>query len=546
MQHDLLPDYLVRMASHLLESLDTPISLGVLIRLRSGDTEGISRMNVDVSSYIDPDRYARDAAAVAMLKKFEKLPSTVDKSAAALTKWWEGERDCYQTNERLSRYLPKFSNFDDVDGGIAEFFSDVKNLILSWLGPRPPTLLEGRFGPGATFIDKGGKTTIPDKMSSIPSLTRDAIWFLPQWLGTQWGAASASSHGELSVIPGNRFATVPKSALTDRSIAVEPSINVFYQLALGRAIRRCLKKAVGWDLDHAQEIHRRVAKESSVSREFATLDLSNASDTVCSNLVRLLLPPAWFSQLDDLRSKKTWVKDRWVVLEKFSSMGNGFTFELETLIFAALSCVASRRCGESGKLGVDVFCFGDDIIVKNGVAKAVVEVLNFCGFSLNESKSFFKDEPFRESCGGDYFDGQAVRPFYLKKELNGPQDFIAAANGISALRDRLAFTGRGIDRRAWFHLLDCIPTKVRNRCRGPKALGDIVIHDDESRWFTRWRNCIRYISVYRPHKNRTVKFAWFKPEVVLACATYGTGNRNEGVIPRDGVLSHKVGWVPYS
>lgn len=546
MSTDSLPNELARTASHLLESLGTSVALSAAIMLRHGDYEGVSRISVDPRRYIDPDSYFRDAAAAAFLKKFEKLPSKVDKRAAALTKWWEGERSCYRSNERLSRYERCFSQNADVDEGIAKFLSDAKKQIYSWLGSGPPTLLEGRFGPGATYSDRGGKTTIPDKMSFSPSLTRDACWYLPQWLGTQWGAALAQRHGEFSFVPGNRFATVPKTALTDRSIASEPSINGFYQLALGRAMRDRLRENAGWDLESAQDIHRRVACESSVTREFATLDLSNASDTICRNLVRLLLPPLWFSAMDDLRSKKTLVDGRWVVLEKFSSMGNGFTFELETIIFAAVCATVEKQLGRPNRLGKDVFVFGDDLIVRNDVVNPVVRVLEFLGFSLNLEKSFYDDVPFRESCGGDYFNGFAVRPYYQKNELNEPQDFIAAANGLSAMSERLALTGLGISRRAWFSLLDCVPTRIRNRCRGPKALGDIVIHDDQERWTTRWKNCIRYISCYRPHRMQTVKFAWFRPEVVLACATYGTGNRNEGVIPRGRILSYKVGWVPYS
>jgi hypothetical protein len=45
---------------------------------------------------------------------------------------------------------------------------------------------------------------------------------------------------------------------------------------------------------------------------------------------------------------------------------------------------------------------------------------------------------------------------------------------------------------------------------------------------------------------RVISFQRFEAQVVLACATYGTGNRRGGVIPRDGVLSYKVGWVPFS
>jgi len=513
--------------------------------MRHGEWDGISEISLDPRSYLDAQSYALDAAAVGLVKKLEELPTSHDRRGNAIAKWRQGEADCYRTNERLQRYLPENRLFDDRDAAIDSFFESVRKIILSWIGSRPDDLAVGRFGPGATYSDRSGKTTVPDKMSSDPVMTRSAIWFLPQWLGTQWGAYHAQRGGEITYVPGNRFTTVPKTSKTDRSIASEPSINVFYQLALGRQLRTRLGKRAGWDLDRAQDIHRRVACESSVTREFATLDLSNASDTVARTLVKILLPRHWYEQLDALRSSKTCIDDRWVVLEKFSSMGNGFTFELETIIFAALACAVTRECGYAGELGRDVFVFGDDIIVKNDVTRPLKSVLEFTGFTLNEEKSFFGDEPFRESCGGDYFAGLPVRPYFLKELPRGPQDNIAFANGLSLLAERLAETGRSLSRRAWFSVLDCIPTRVRS-CRGPKDLGDSVIHDGEERWTTRWRNSIRYVKALRPHRFRIRKYEAFRPEIVLACATYGCGNRRGGVIPRDGVLSYKVGWMPRS
>nr|URG16446.1 MAG: RNA dependent RNA polymerase [Leviviridae sp.] len=561
-----LPNDVVRTVSLLLEDLDTPLSLSVEIKLRYGDWDGILDMNPDPRSYLDGDRYSRDAAACAILRKLQELPSTHDRGKAARQKWWEGERDCYRTNERLRRYLPENRLFDDGSDAIREFFSRTRKIVFDWIGYGPDDLAVGRFGPGATFSNRGGKTTVPDKMSSDPSLTRDAIWYLPQWLDTMWGSAWLQRHGELSFVPGNRFTTVPKTAKTDRSIAVEPSINVFYQLALGGQLRRRLarrprkgKPYAGWDLDCAQAVHRQVAEAASVTREFATLDLSNASDTVARILVKILLPHAWHDALDDLRSKKTFIDGMWVMLEKFSSMGNGFTFELETIIFAALACAVTRECGYVGELGYDVFVFGDDIIVKTDVAHPLKSVLEFCGFSLNEDKTFIDDVPFRESCGADFFAGKPVRPYFLKELPNGPQDYFGLANGIRHLADRLSETGWQLSRRAWFATLDCVPTRIRS-CRGPKDLGDIVIYDDEERWTKRYRAGIRYIRALKPDKRRVIPFSKFEAAVVLACATYGTGNTgtpvrsldgdlrlsSEGVIPRDGLLSYKVGWVPWS
>ena len=540
-----LPSDVVRTVLQFLEDLDTPISLGLYLRVKAGDWDGVLEVSPDPRDYLYGARYAKDAAAAAFVKKLNNLPTSHDRRSAAIAKWRAGEDACYRSNERLARYLPEFSNSTDSNEYVSDFLSEVKQLVRTWIGNRPDDLAIGRFGPGATFSDRGGRTTVPDKMSADPVMTRGAIWFLPQWYGTQWGAYHARHSRKVSFVPGNRFTTVPKTAKVDRCIAAEPPINVFFQLALGRQLRSRLRRRTGWDLDRAQDIHRQVACESSHTREFATLDLSNASDTISRVLVKLLLPHYWHDQLDGLRSPKTLIDGKWVMLEKFSSMGNGFTFELETIIFAAIACVTSQRCGYKGQLGVDVFVFGDDIIVKNSVARPLKSCLEFLGFELNVEKSYFGDEPFRESCGGDYFDSKPVRPYYLKELPNGPQDYIALANGISALDCRLALTGLPALRRTWFHVLDQLPKRVRD-LRGPQALGDLVIHDEPERWTTKTRHSIRYIRVFRPHRLRVVDFKYFKPDIVLACATYGTGNRRGGVIPRDGVLSYKVGWVAWS
>jgi hypothetical protein len=106
--------------------------------------------------------------------------------------------------------------------------------------------------------------------------------------------------------------------------------------------------------------------------------------------------------------------------------------------------------------------------------------------------------------------------------------------------------------------LDALPTDIR-RCRGPVHLGDLVIHDEPSRWNIRVRRGIRYFRVYRPHRYRIIEWRRFPAEVTLACAVYGVGQKlpptgkdlperlsRAGVVPRNGVINFKIGWAPYS
>lgn len=533
-----LPRSVERAVLQLFEDLASPVSLKMKILYESGEWDQLASQQVLPEHYLDAESYWRDATAVSVLRKLEELPTSFDRKAVAEESFRISESACFRTNLRLLPYLSPGQ--PETDAGVCRFFSDARKIAKSILGPCPDDV-DGRFGPGATYGDRGRLTTIPDKMSSEPTLTLDAWPFYFQWRGTAWHRAVRSSSRGLVFSSGNRFTTVPKDCTKHRGIAVEPSINLFYQLGYGRVIRGRLKR-VGINLTDGQDIHRRVACEASIKGHLVTLDLSNASDTISSNLVKLLLPTRWFSVLNDLRSKKTDFKGHWHLLEKFSSMGNGFTFELETLIFLCL-ILALDPTGQKLVPGENVFVFGDDIIVPSEYSKAVVAALSFSGLTVNQRKSFF-DGPFRESCGGDFFNGVDVRPYFLRESPNEPQQLISMANGLRRLTKDSKFRSP-IIRRSWFCILDALPTNIR-ALRGPCDLGDLCVHDDESRWSFRWRSSIRYIKVYRPARFRKVSWRNFKPDVILASAVYGVPEGNGGVIPRDAVMGYKIGWVAYS
>ncbi|DAD50181.1 TPA_asm: RNA-directed RNA polymerase, partial [ssRNA phage Esthiorhiza.2_36] len=507
-----LPRYVERAVLKLLEDLATPTSLKVKTLIMWGEWDQLSSLKVVPEHYLDAEDYWRDAMAVSLLRKLEELPTSVDRKAVAEESFLACEEECFRANRRLYPYL--CPGLPDTDEGVHAYFVRARKILSKILGS-PPAYVEGRFGPGSTFGDRGQFCTVPDKMSSEPTLTPAAWPFHFQWLGTQWSKAVASAGKGPTYVQGNRFTTVPKDSTKHRGIAVEPSINVFFQLGYGRVLRKRLGDA-GINLRDGQDIHRRLACEASIRGHLATLDLSNASDTVSRNLVKLLLPPRWFDILSDLRSTKTLFRGHWHLLEKFSSMGNGFTFELETLIFLGL-ILACDPTGVDLVPGKTVFVFGDDIIIPTSYSKVVISALEFSGLTVNEAKSF-SSGPFRESCGGDYFLGVDVRPHFLKELPFEPQHFISFANGIRRSAkgdpDRSRRT-----HRAWLSILDALPNAIRT-LRGPEDLGDLCVHDVEKHWRFRWRSQIRYIRVYRPARFRKVSWSNFRSDVVLASAVY--------------------------
>lgn len=522
----------------LFEGLASPVALKAALLLRYEEWDQLASLRVEPRHYLDADSYWRDATAASILRKMVDMPTSVDRKAAAVATFHQCERECLRANTRLYPYLfiPR-----DAKVGVEGYINRSRKIIADILGPCPD-LIEGRFGPGSTYGDRGRFSTIPDKMSSQPTLTSEAWAFHFPWTSTLWAKACAAKDRKVSFVRGNRFTSVPKDAEKDRGIAIEPSINVFFQLGYGKRIRSRLKDA-GVNLRFGQDIHRRVVREASLRGHLASIDLSNASDTICRNLVKLLLPPRWFLVLDDLRSKRTELEGKWYLCEKFSSMGNGFTFELETLIFLGL--ILALDVGSSQKLvpGRNVFVFGDDIVVPTECSQDVISALSFFGMTVNRRKTFV-DGPFRESCGGDFFLGVDVRPFFLKESPNEPQQLISMANGLRRLAkgapDRMA-----VIRRAWFSVLDALPSHIRN-LRGPEDLGDLCVHDDESRWRFRWRWQIRYFQVYKPARFRKVSWQNFGPEVTLAAAVYGVPWNDGWIIQRDSVAGYALGWVPYS
>lgn len=251
---------------------------------------------------------------------------------------------------------------------------------------------------------------------------------------------------EPRIVAGGRVTTVPKSAKTDRLICIEPDLNVLVQLGIGKALRRRLRR-VGLLFSDAQLRNQRGAEEGSSLGQLATVDLSSASDTISSELVRALIPSDWLEALEASRSPVALVKGNSKPLNKFSAMGCGYTFELETLIFWAISSVLVQLKPEWDQR---VLVYGDDIIVDRRVVPQLAEVFEEVGFTLNPKKTF-SDGPFRESCGRHYFRGVDVTPFYVREVLEG-QKWCWAANTVRRY-SRLAW---GLDSR-WKPVYDfCI------------------------------------------------------------------------------------------
>jgi hypothetical protein len=215
------------------------------------------------------------------------------------------------------------------------------------------------------------------------------------------------------VVDTAKLIFVEKNAKTQRPICIEPVLNGFMQLGIGGYLKERLRIHAKQDLGN-QKRNQDLAEEASIRGHLATIDLSSASDTLAFSVVFDLLPEEWVDLLASFRTGHMEYGGREYELEKFSSMGNGYTFELESLIFWALSSACTELSGEDRDL---VSVYGDDIIVPVRTVDLLMATLTWCGFNLNREKSFWTGK-FRESCGADWLDGDAVRPVFKKARLS--------------------------------------------------------------------------------------------------------------------------------
>lgn len=413
----------------LCADIGSPFASATASRLERNDWVGLASSGVEPQDYPEThfgaEQYHADAGLAALFSKNAALETGIDRKAASLSKWWDSERLCCHTNARFAQYLRGY--YPGVDGRVVQFMHAVQRRIARILGPLPREI-RGRLGPGSTFEAPDAtfaqkSLTAADKVS-VTAGTAAAIELTSYPCLQDRFTAPWLFEGDRLIrqVRGSRWSCAPKNALTDRSIALEPGLNVYYQLGIEERLWARLGD-LGIYKATAQEVHRRLAS-LALQLGLATLDESMASDLWARNAVRFLLAraPLWLELLESTRCPVMRVGNQSVYLEKFSSMGNGWTFPLQTILFYAL---VREVVGEEGTVAV----FGDDIICPVDRAEDVIAVLRWFGHKPNLAKSHYRGV-FRESCGEDYFAGVPVRPHFLKTWPTDVPDWYRLANGL--------------------------------------------------------------------------------------------------------------------
>jgi hypothetical protein len=442
--------------------------------VKYGEWEQLVDLTIDAVHYEHVEHFADDYLITDILRKSPNLPLGVNRAKVAYGSFIESELRCYYTNERL------------LNEEKPQWFTSYVQMIERIVGPLCAEDLQFveemfSFGPGATTGVRGTGSVKSDKVDAEMHLTESLMPYFIAVLGPRW-ARSVPSY---KIVEGSKFTTVPKSAKTDRGICIEPTMNIFCQKGVGALLRRKLRRA-GVDLND-QSVNQNLAKRAHVER-LATIDLSSASDSVSAGLVFHSLPPRWFELLELFRSPTTSYthpkvkgqEDKVVThrLEKFSSMGNGYTFELESLLFIALvrSVVPEKEWHLCN-------VYGDDIICPQQYAREVIDRLVYLGFKTNSRKSFLAG-CFYESCGTDWYKGVEVRPFHLTGRKGSIPYALQIANKLrlyAAKRGGQFGYADSLFKTLWYKLKRLIPLPWSKTCV-PSSYGDtgLIIGKDES------------------------------------------------------------------
>jgi hypothetical protein len=400
-------------------------------------------MTINPRDYNDHFSFSRDYACVSFLSKGKMLQTGLDLDAEALRKFTKSEDLCLTTNRRLVSETGSRTRFEP-------YIHTARRKISKLLGVFSTEKIRDHcgWGPGASTDLRRKEAQLDRKMCELPiPVTRSCLEYFKAELegDLHWSSSilGVVPEGSFSLLYDNfvidedcRIETVPKNAKTNRVIAIENRGNSFLQKGVGGFIRKRLRR-VGVDLDN-QEVNQHWALRAYEDK-LATLDLKAASDTISIEAVWLLLPYEWAEFLNSIRSRYAVLPDgARVRLEKFSSMGNGFTFELESMIFWALAQTVSEF--NSGRL---VSIYGDDIICSQEDSHELVSLLNHVGFEVNEEKSF-SDGCFFESCGKHFFQGRECTPAYQKDDITSDLTAMRCANRLLRLGYRLC-NGMALD-----------------------------------------------------------------------------------------------------
>lgn len=466
-------------AYSLWEGLDTPVSLSCWIIAKSGDFDQLVDKRIKPCDYNDHIAFALDYQAVSLLAKSSTVKTSFNREENARKKYMQSEALCAETNSRILAF--ERGEVSPLSEEARRVVRAIPNTVSQILGDLSGPVLDEversmGFGPGSTVSIKRVVTTGRKYDNAIIDTTPNLLSYGLFCLPPMWRQRVTG----FELVTESSLTFVPKNAKTFRAIEIQTSMNIYVQKGIAAPVRRRLRK-FGVDLDD-QSWNRTLACTASQLGTHWTIDLESASDTIAHLVVRYFLKTSqpWLALFEWARMDRVKGKDGTFSLEKFSAMGNGYTFELESLIFLAVVLACRKVRNDLSDYAV----YGDDIIVSNSSADLVVSVLKFFGFNMNALKTY-GNTYFRESCGADYFYGHAVEPIRFTHEGKNRDDFHEICynygNSIILAASRLTGGKQRCNRfyRAWFTCLQAVPKRLRFRVSTDFASGGFIGSFDE-------------------------------------------------------------------
>lgn len=387
--------------------------------------------------HIFSDMNARTAASISLANSFYKKLCPIGTSrsadAAALEKFLA-----------INRSLPtKTFRFDASNEAESLFWDYLRHHINACLGPRESEELDLDFirehldvGPGAA--QKADSRTLHTKLfeGELSYYSEDNLRLYRAAIVNTgfWADAEMRRFQEFGVtlVRGNKLFFAPKNAEISRVCGTEASVEMLIQKAICAYAEDRLSWYFGIDLSTQPGFNRTFACKGSSDDTICTVDLVSASDYIGVPLFTALLDNCAFKRLVmQTRAKFSVLPDGSnEELRMVSTMGNGYTFPLQTIIFAsAVKAVYDLMGFPSACPRTQYGVFGDDICIRKETYVFFTRMLAKLGFKVNLGKSF-STGPFRESCGEDYAFGINIRGVYIRS-LETPQQVYSAINRLN-------------------------------------------------------------------------------------------------------------------
>ncbi len=457
---------------------------------------------------ISSDMGYQDAACQALASSFYKKLCPTGTSHAA-------DRAALEKFQRINESCSEsfvFGANSEAESCFWDYFRNNLNVALEphWVfGSFDTECIRNGMMPGPGAAQKADATTLVSKLfEGEMSYTDDRLisYYRAALVETGlWADAEMRRFRQFGFtkVQGGKLFFAPKNAEISRTCCTEANLNLLVQRSIGDFIEDRLVKFFGISLKTQPDWNRELARVGSEYGSFGTIDLVSASDSINLDMLRQALNKGMLkTMIEWSRSEQAVLPDGTCVkLRMVSTMGNGFTFPLQTIIFAsAVRAVYQLMDLPSACPRTQFGVFGDDIVVRREAYDFTCRMLTKLGFEVNVGKSF-NSGAFRESCGHDYYRGYNIRGVYVRS-LEIPQQVYSLINRLTRWS---AFHGIRLNRT-----LKTLLSWVRDNRVPPSESDDAGIHVPFRATIPKVDN--NYWFKYRSYKRRVQRIAYREPD----------------------------------